>query len=81
MDMAWSVLRSASQQLVAGPAPRDGGLLGREQAAQVEHAPIEALDVQNGANECWSSTEPDMYHLQESGASALAEPSAPGCAN
>jgi len=45
-----------------------------EHGTQVEHAPIEALDVQNGANECWSSTEPDMYHLRASGSSELTEP-------
>jgi len=45
-----------------------------EHGTQVEHAPVEALDMQNGANECWSSTEPDMYHLQESGVASPAEP-------
>ena len=45
-----------------------------EHGTQVEHAPVEALDVQNGANECWSSTEPDVYHLVDSGATAPAEP-------
>ena len=45
-----------------------------ECGTQVEEAAIEALDVQNGANECWSFTEPDEHCLLESGAAALTEP-------
>ena len=33
--------------------------------AVLAEAPVELLDVQNGANECWSITEPDMHHLTD----------------
>ena len=66
-------LKAIEEDTIAGGTSRLRAYL-NEHGTQVEQAPIEALDVQNGANECWSSTEPDMYHLSTSGASALTEP-------
>ena len=66
-------LQAIDEDSIAGSTAQLRAYLG-EFGTQVEHAPIEALDMQNGANECWSSTEPDMYHLTASGGSALAEP-------
>ena len=66
-------LQCIQEDTIAGGATQLRAYLG-EHGTQVEHAPVEALDTQNGANECWSSTEPDMCHLQESGVSTPAEP-------
>ena len=47
----------------------------QKHGTQTQHGPTEILDGNRGAEECWTSTEPDMRHLAvNSGDSSRADP-------